>query len=134
MTDDAGPLLLYVEDEPMVRELGVTSLEEAGFSVVALESAGKAKAALDERGADFKALITDIDLGAGSNGWEVARHARERHPEMPIVYVSGASAGDWPSMGVPGSAMLVKPYASAQLVVAVSSVMLGPDGVANRPG
>jgi hypothetical protein len=40
---------------------------------------------------------------------------------MPVIYVSGGSAGDWPSEGVPGSTMLAKPYASAQLVVAVSN-------------
>lgn len=80
---------------------------------------------LTERGRDFKALITDIDLGGQPNGWDVAKHARELFADIPIIYVSGASSQDWPSLGVPGSVMLVKPYAAAQLVVAVSSAIQG---------
>lgn len=127
MSDVAGPLLLYVEDEPLILDLGVTNLEEAGFAVTAFPSGGKAIAALDA-GGEFKALITDIDLGDDVSGWDVAKHARELFPEMPVIYVSGGSSNEWASMGVPGSVMLVKPYASAQLIVAVSSAMLGPDG------
>jgi DNA-binding NtrC family response regulator len=126
MPDATGPLLLYVEDQALILDLGVANLEEAGFAVTAFASGEKAMAALDA-GGDFKALITDIDLGGGVSGWEVAKHARELFPEMPVIYVSGGSSNDWASMGVPGSVMLVKPYASAQLIVAVSSVMLGPE-------
>jgi len=134
MTDNVGPLLLYVEDERMILELGVTSFEDSGFAVAGFRSGSEAITALDERGADFRALITDIDLGSGPNGWEVAKYARERHPEMPVVYVSGASANEWPSLGVPGSTILVKPYAPVQLVVAVSTAMLGPEAQTNKVG
>jgi CheY-like chemotaxis protein len=128
MSESAGPLLLYVEDEPLVSEVGVTILEDAGFAVLPLASGADAIEALDDRGADFKALVTDIDLLAGPDGWMVARHARERRPEIPVIYVSACRSGDWPSMGVPGSQMLVKPYAAAQLVVAVSAATLdGPN-------
>lgn len=127
MSHVTGPLLLYVEDEPLILDLGVTSLEDAGFAVTAIPSGESAIAALDA-GGEIKALITDIDLGGAVSGWDVAKHARELFPEMPVIYVSGGSSNEWASMGVPGSVMLVKPYASAQLVVAVSSAMLGPDG------
>ncbi|HEX3363510.1 response regulator [Phenylobacterium sp.] len=128
MSETHGPRLLYVEDEPLIQELAVTALEEAGFSLDTVSSGAAAIAAIDERGVDFKALITDIDLGTGPSGWDVAKHARERFPDLPIVYVGGGSSNDWPSLGVPGSIMLVKPYASAQLIVAVSTAMLPADG------
>lgn len=119
-----GPTILYVEDEPQIQELAISALEEAGFVVAAASSGQEAIAAIDEEGADFKALITDVDLGVGPSGWDVAKHVREIYPTMPIVYVSGGSSNDWPSMGVPGSVILVKPHALAQLVVAVSNTML----------
>ena len=56
-------------------------------------------------------------------GWEVAHLAREIDPEFPVVYMSGASAADWPSKGVPNSIMLAKPFAPAQLVTAVSNLL-----------
>jgi hypothetical protein len=46
------------------------------------------------------------------DGWEVDRQAREIDPEFPIVYMSGASAEDWSSKGVPNSIMLEKPSRS----------------------
>lgn len=129
---EAGPLVLYVEDEPVVLELGIAALEEAGFTVESVASGDAAVAAIDGRGdgqdVGFRALVTDVDLGGDLTGWDVARHARERVPDIPVVYVSGASAHEWTSLGVPGSVMVVKPYAAAQLVVAVSTLMLPAEG------
>ena len=128
MSETTGPTVLYVEDEPLIQELAVAALEEAGFDVAIAASGAQALAALDERGADFKALVTDVDLGDGPNGWDVAKAAREKFPAMPVVYVSGGSSNDWPSMGVPGSVILPKPFAMGQLVVALSNAMLHPEG------
>jgi DNA-binding response OmpR family regulator len=42
---------------------------------------------------------------------------------MPIIYMSGESAEEWAVKGVPGSAMVAKPFAPAQLVTAISNVI-----------
>ena len=57
------------------------------------------------------------------NGWQVAKAAREIDSAFPIVYMTGAAAGDWPSHGVPNSILLEKPFAPAQLVTAVSQLL-----------
>jgi CheY-like chemotaxis protein len=124
MSENSGPLVLYVEDEALVLELGLLALQEAGFTVEAVTSGTAAVAAIDGRGEDFRVIVTDIDLGGELSGWDVARHAREKLPDVPVVYVSGGSSHEWTSLGVPGSLMLAKPYAAAQLVVAVSTSML----------
>jgi CheY-like chemotaxis protein len=123
--------VLYVEDEPAVLELGVSALEEGGFRVASASTAAEAIRQLEAPDAAFAALVTDIDLRDNSSGWEVARRARELFPDLPVVYVSGGSAHEWASRGVPGSVMLTKPFALAQLVVAVSNATLerpGPGG------
>ena len=53
MTGEGLPSLLYVEDEPLVLELGVTASEEAGFEVTALPTGSDAMVLLTERGRDF---------------------------------------------------------------------------------
>jgi DNA-binding response OmpR family regulator len=68
-------------------------------------------------------MVTDIRLGEGPNGWDVARHAREVIPTMPVVYMSGDSANEHSAYGVPDSVMLQKPFATAQLVTAISTLM-----------
>jgi DNA-binding response OmpR family regulator len=48
---------------------------------------------------------------------------REIDPEFPIVYMTGTSADDYGSLGVPNSILLNKPFAPAQLVTAVSQLL-----------
>jgi hypothetical protein len=50
-------------------------------------------------------------------------------PVLPIVYMTGDSAADWPVQGVPNSAVVQKPYASAQLVTAISTLITSADAV-----
>ena len=71
----------------------------------------------------YKALVPDISLRGRIDGWEVARHAREIHPEFPVVYITAAHANQWASRGVPNSVLLPKPFAPAQLVTAVSDLL-----------
>ena len=78
---------------------------------------------LNEHKGKYRALVTDIKVRGKMDGWEVAQHAREIEPEFTIVYMSGDSAADWTSKGVPNSIMLVKPFAPAQLVTAVSNLL-----------
>jgi CheY-like chemotaxis protein len=130
MSDVPGPLVLYVEDEFLIQELGIAAFDEGGFTVSVHRSGTEAIKALESEGENVKALVTDIDLGRAPNGWEVAKRARELFPKLPIVYVSGGSAHEWSANGVPGSILVAKPYAVAQLIVAVSTAMLGPAGSA----
>jgi hypothetical protein len=48
-------------------------------------------------------VITDMQFQQAPVGWDVARFSREVDPEMLVVYVSGDSAPDWASKGVPNS-------------------------------
>jgi DNA-binding response OmpR family regulator len=56
-------------------------------------------------------------------GWELTRLAREINPELPVVYMTSASADEWPANGVPNSILLQKPFAMAQLLTAVSQLL-----------
>jgi CheY-like chemotaxis protein len=79
---------------------------------------------LDASEGNYRALVTDINLGGGTiDGWDVARHAREIDPNFPIVYMSGKDFEDWAPKGAPNSMMLSKPFAPAQLVTAISQLL-----------
>ena len=122
-----GLLVLLVEDEPLIIDMMGDALVEGGYEVV---KAASAKAALDEIEVDasrFRAVVTDIRLGSGPDGWEVAQKVRQAVPQMPVVYMSGDSVSDWASRGVPGSVILAKPFAPAQLITAVSTLATEAD-------
>ena len=119
-------LLLLVEDDKFVSAFVETVLDEGGYTVVVAESGKDAMARL-KKAAELDGLITDIRLGEGPDGWEVARHARELKPTMAVVYMSGDSASDWAAQGVPKSVMLQKPFVEAQLLTAISGLLIEND-------
>lgn len=122
-TDPAAPVLLYVEDEFLIQEMLVTALEEAGFHVLVANNGNQALEILASPAQALNGLITDINLGAGPDGWDVSRAARELTSGLPVVYVSAASEHEWTSRGVPNSVMIAKPFVPTQVVVAISSLL-----------
>lgn len=117
-------VVLLVEDEPVLQELMLTALEEAGFEVEVATDDNEAVAALQaRRDCSFAALVTDVNLGGPKTGWDLGKMARQQNPAIPVVYMSGAAGHEWASHGVPHSTLLVKPFAPAQLVVALASLM-----------
>jgi CheY-like chemotaxis protein len=57
------------------------------------------------------------------NGGDLARRARELQPLLPVIYMTGDSAAAWRSQGVPGSVLLQKPFADAQLLTALTTLL-----------
>jgi len=123
----AAPILLYVEDEAMTQGVVEAALREAGFEVLAASDGDEALALLGAKSGVLRGLITDINLGDGPDGWEVSRNARESINGLPVVYVSGACEQEWTAKGVPNSLMIAKPFAPAQIVVAISSLLVASD-------
>ena len=81
---------------------------------------------LEAQPTKFQALITDVNLARSElTGWDVAKHARELKPDLPVVYMTGDSAHEWASASVPNSVLLMKPFTPSQLVAAISQLLHG---------
>ncbi|MER8978471.1 response regulator [Mesorhizobium sp. M0870] len=115
--------ILVVEDEPLILLDLETALQEAGFLVVGVPNAEAAVEAFDEDPSKFAGRLTDIRLGSGESGWEIARHVRRGNSSLPVVYISGDSADLWGSEGVPDSVMIVKPFFLPQIITALSTLL-----------
>jgi CheY-like chemotaxis protein len=123
-------LVLIAENEPEIRLVLQAAFEDGGFEVVLASSGEEAIAALDDMGNAVRALLTDINLESKSSGWDVARHARELNPALPVVYMTGGDGHDWAAFGVPNSILINKPFAPAQVLTAVSQLL----NAGNTPG
>jgi CheY-like chemotaxis protein len=108
-----GLTILFVEDEPLLGELMVEALTDKGFTVEVASDAGGALRYLLS-GAQADVLFTDIDLGAGMDGAQLAQLVREMRPKLPVVYASGRRSMDQ-FKAVPGSVFLPKPYSLNQV-------------------
>lgn len=120
-------MILVVEDEVLIRMHLELILDEAGFEVVAVSTSRDAEAKLAADAGRFQALVTDIQLDPGGDGFELARIARTHVPTIPVIYMSGASSAEWSAKGVPRSVMLSKPFADAQLVTAIAQLLNAMD-------
>jgi len=121
------PVVLLVEDEPLVLLTAQDALEAGGFAVVPVQVASEALSVLDTRIAELSGLVTDIRLPGGADGWDIARHARELRSNLPVIYTTSDSASEWAAQGVPNSVVLQKPYAPAQLLTAISALVTAAD-------
>jgi len=126
--------VLLVEDEPLILETLQDALEQAGFSVLAVTSGSAALELLSGGVEDLAGLVTDIRLGVGPSGWDLARQARRARHDLPIIYMTGDSGADWPAEGVPRSLVVQKPFASGQIVTALSNLLIRTDTDAASQG
>jgi CheY-like chemotaxis protein len=78
----ADQSVLYVENEPLLRDI---ILEDAGFKVVTAENGTAAFESLDHDGSPFCAIVTNVNLGHGPDGWAVAKRGRELNRTLPVV-------------------------------------------------
>ena len=121
--DQNIPIVLVIEDDDSIQTVVEDALSDAGFEPAIAPSGEEAVTLLKGMKNTYRALVTDITLRGKVDGWEVAQQARQIDPEFPIVYISGKSAAEWPSKGVPNSIMLPKPFAPAQLVTAIANLL-----------
>ena len=120
--------VLLVEDEVLILEVVQDALEQAGFRVQAVPSSFAALECLSEGVAELAGLVTDIRLGEGPSGWDLARHARRNRPDLPVIYMTADSAAAWPVEGVPRSKIVQKRFAVGQIVTALSTMLTRAEG------
>src|SRR5947209_2283421 len=112
-----GPKILIVEDEFLIRLTLAEALADEGFRVVEAESGDEALALLDAE--EITLLLTDIQLPGSMDGLALAREARRRWPDIPVIYMTGRP--DTMRADQPASAhdvYIAKPYLPSEVCAA----------------
>jgi signal transduction histidine kinase/CheY-like chemotaxis protein len=79
--------VLVVDDDELVREMLMTSLEDAGFRVLGADSGDRALAQVDH-GAKVDAVVTDLSM-PGMSGWQLVRELQSRQRRLPTIMLTG---------------------------------------------
>lgn len=110
--------ILLVDDNEMVRSMVQEVLVEGGYEVVSCAEGNAALQAVASR--RFDLLLTDVGL-PGINGRQLADSVRERHPGMPVLFITGyaENAQNRQEFLDEGMQMLPKPFSLNELLRAV---------------
>jgi PAS domain S-box-containing protein len=116
----SGLRVLMVEDDFEVRNIVQKFLVALDCDVTCCVNAEDALAALESAG-PFDLLLTDIALGAGMRGTDLAARVQQAHPGMPVLLMSGFASGLLATP--PGWELLRKPYTRDDLSRAIAKVL-----------
>jgi CheY-like chemotaxis protein len=114
VADRSAPVILIVEDDPLLRMLAIEFVKDAGFETLEAGDADQAIAILESCG-EVAVLFTDVDMPGSMDGLKLARLASERWPAMDILVASGhvrLRQSELP----PDGRFLGKPYSAAAMV------------------
>ena len=88
LSPTGSAVVLVVEDEPPIRMVIVDVLSDLGYTVL---EAGDGRSGLKilEAGTRIDLLITDVGLPGGMNGRQLADAARQRRPDLKVLFITG---------------------------------------------
>jgi CheY-like chemotaxis protein len=131
VTDVSPPLespasVLVVEDDFLLREATVDTLNDLGYRAISAGDAGQALAALDLF-PEIRVILADIGLPV-MNGLELAAEVRRRRPDLGVVFVTGYSRPERLGALSPGDIYLLKPCTAADLANALQQLINAAPG------
>ncbi len=114
--------LLLVEDDDAIAVALRLHLEDAGYRLHREADGQQAMAAIDRQRWDL--VLLDLML-PGADGWEVCRHLRARHADVPVIMLSARSAEAHRVLGLELGAddYVAKPFSMLELVARVRALL-----------
>jgi signal transduction histidine kinase/ActR/RegA family two-component response regulator len=130
LAPDPGCTILVVDDEGPVRALACEILELLGYQVLQADSGASALDLLETVQPDL--MLFDYAMPV-MNGAELARRARERWPDTPIVLASGYADTAQVEAALGGQAVILrKPFDMETLAQTIAGLLRREDGVAGE--
>ena len=114
--------LLLVEDDDAIAAALRLHLEEAGYTLQRESDGLQAMAAIDRQ--RFALVLLDLML-PGADGYDVCRHLRKRHADVPVIMLSARSAEVHRVLGLELGAddYVAKPFSMLELVARVRALL-----------
>lgn len=108
---------VVVEDEPDIRSLAATLLEESGLEVVETASADEAFRYLTHNSSDVAVLFTDVVMPGRLSGDALAQVVAHNWPWIRVLVTSGFPQSELPDRAV----YMPKPWRALDILVEVDA-------------
>ena len=121
---NAGPNILVVEDEPLIRMILVEDLVDAGFDVREAMNGDEAFDMLKTLHPVLRVLVTDVHMPGQRDGLVLGTHVRHSLPHVPVIYTTGRPDALQALARLDDNQFLIrKPYISATVVRKIQDVL-----------
>ena len=119
-----GETILVVEDDPNVRVFSAETLRELGYGVIEAGTGAEALRLLDEE-PRIRLLFTDVGLPDGMNGRQLAEEARQRRPDLKVLFTTGYARDSIVRGGRldPGIELIAKPFTANALAARIRELL-----------
>lgn len=114
--------VIFVDDDFFSNMENCEFLRGAGFNVSGVYRARAAYELIDKHDR-LSALVTDIDLGPGADGFDVAGRAQVAYPRLPVVFISGSKTARHRAESFERAEFIAKPFHPRQIVEALNRVI-----------
>lgn len=116
-----SPVILVVEDHPLLRLAAIDMVEDAGFLVIEAANSAEAIEILENR-PDVRIVFTDVDMPPGIDGVRLAALIRDRWPLIQLILTSDHRTP--PAETLPrDSVFYSKPYRETEVVATMRSML-----------
>ena len=119
-----GEIVLLVEDEIPVLQLGQAMLKRLGYSVLTASTPTEAQQLAETHAGSIQLLITDVVMPE-MNGWDLARRLAGMHPDMKLLFMSGytTNTSALQSMLDEGVHFIQKPFMLKDIAAKIRQVL-----------
>ena len=116
------PVVLVVDDEPIVAEVVGRYLRRDGFAVISASTGAEGLAAGLDQAQPPHIIVLDVML-PGMDGLEVCQRLRQARVTVPIILLTarGEEADRIGGLGIGADDYVVKPFSPAELVARVKA-------------
>jgi two-component system, chemotaxis family, chemotaxis protein CheY len=119
LTEVAGKRVLIVDDDPDIRELLFTALEDEGFEVVPAANGQEGLAIIRTFHPDV--IVLDLMMPV-MDGWQFATELRARDEDIPIVLLSAARDLKTHAKTLSAAEIIEKPFDLSELLPKIAKV------------
>jgi FixJ family two-component response regulator len=121
-TSQRKPLVVVVEDEPLVRFEAEILFEEAGLAVASFQTADHALEHMEAHAPEIAVLFTDVHLPGKVNGLDLANLVANSWHWIEVLVTSGETVGNDARLP-PKARFFPKPWNAGEIVTAVQTAL-----------
>ena len=123
MDSNDSQLILFVDDEEIIREVGEKMLNRGGYEVLLAKNGQEAVDIFKQNHNDISLVIIDIIMPV-LDGIETSKILRDIDPNIDIIFTSGYSPEDRPDLlQLNGEYFIKKPFQAEMFIEKVNEIM-----------